>query len=399
MPQVSPSVLTWARDTAGLSLEEAAGRIGLTTARGVSGPDRLRDIEQGKTTPSRPLLVRMAKHYRRPLITLYLPSPPAQGDRGEDFRTLPRDVPREANAFLDALIRDIQARQGIVRSTLELEEEAVPLKFVGSARIESGVEAVAARIQERLGFSIDTYRRFKAPEEAFSYLRNLVERAGIFVLLAGNLGSHHSSIDVDVFRGFAIADKIAPFVVINDQDAPTAWSFTLLHEVAHIWLGATGISGSYAGIVLEKFCSDVASNLLLGKDELRLISLSSDTDVDKIVSDIAFFARSRNISQSLVAYRLMRSGRLTETTWLHVSSTLRRLWTQSRSDQRIRTKEREGGPNYYIVRRHRLGTALITFAERMVRDGALTHTKAAKVLGVKATNLETLFASGPQGAV
>src|SRR3546814_16138482 len=66
-----------------------------------------------------------------------------------------------------------------------------------------------------------------------------------YVLLIGNLGSHHSAIDIDAFRGFALADPIAPFVVINDRDAKTAWSFTLLHEVAHLWIGATGVSGGH----------------------------------------------------------------------------------------------------------------------------------------------------------
>jgi len=33
-----------------------------------------------------------------------------------------------------------------------------------------------------------------------------------------------------------------PFIVINDQDARAAWSFTALHEVAHLGLGTTGVS-------------------------------------------------------------------------------------------------------------------------------------------------------------
>jgi hypothetical protein len=35
-----------------------------------------------------------------------------------------------------------------------------------------------------------------------------------------------------VFRGFAPADDLAPFIVINDNDP--AHSFTLLHELVHI---------------------------------------------------------------------------------------------------------------------------------------------------------------------
>lgn len=394
MPNVSASVLKWARETAGLSLEDAAKKINLSSARGLSGAERLRAIESGDTQPSRPLLVRMASNYRRPLVSLYLPKPPPTADRGQDFRTLPHEIESEASGFLDALIRDIQTRQEIVRSTLELEDEATALSFVGSQTIEDGVDAVAASIRDYIKLSLEVFRQSRSADDAFSYLRKAVETSGVFVLLAGNLGSHHSSIDVDVFRGFALADKVAPFVVINDQDATTAWSFTLLHEVAHIWLGKTGISGGYAGIALEKFCSDVASEILMPRGELTDLTLRNRTDPDQIISQVSEFARTRNISQSLVAYRLFRQGTISEQTWLQVGRSLKQLWKQSRADRRAKSREKDGGPNYYVVRRHRLGNALISFTERMVRSGALTHTRASKVLGVKATNIETLFASG-----
>jgi hypothetical protein len=45
-------------------------------------------------------------------------------------------------------------------------------------------------------------------------LRSRVEAAGIFVLLMGNLGSHHSAIDVEAFRGFALADDVAPLLLL-----------------------------------------------------------------------------------------------------------------------------------------------------------------------------------------
>ena len=144
--------------------------------------------------------------------------------------------------MLDALLRDIRARQEMVKSLLEDEEETAPHDYVGSATIRDGVQAVANNIAETLGFAVNE-RRTGTPEDLFKELRNRAEQIGVFVVLVGDLGSHHSSISETVFRGFVIADKIGPFVVINDQDAKTARSFTLLHELAHIWLGQTGISG------------------------------------------------------------------------------------------------------------------------------------------------------------
>ena len=65
MPALNPEIFEWARKTAGLSLDEAAHAIELKEAHGVSGAQRLAALEAGKEEPSRPLLLRMAKVYRR----------------------------------------------------------------------------------------------------------------------------------------------------------------------------------------------------------------------------------------------------------------------------------------------------------------------------------------------
>lgn len=126
MPQVAPNILTWARETAGLSLEQAVGKLGIRDARGEAAVDRLAAMEAGRSPVSRALLLNFSKVYRRPLLTFYMGAPPRQGDRGEDFRTLP-DRNTGSEPLVDALVRDIRARQSIVRAILEDEEEAADL--------------------------------------------------------------------------------------------------------------------------------------------------------------------------------------------------------------------------------------------------------------------------------
>src|SRR2546430_2131992 len=214
-----------------------------------------------KRATSRPLLLKMAQTYRRPLVTFYMSAPPRKGDRGEDFRNVP-DRQTNAEALVDALVRDIRARQSIVRTILLDEEEAQPLPFVGSIAMTAGVAEVLAWIRQPVRLDLAEFRAQATPESASALLRSKVEAAGIFVLLVGNLGSHHTAIDVAAFRGFALADPIAPFVVINDQDARAAWSFTLVHELAHIWLGTTGVSGAFADAQIERFCNSIAGSFL-----------------------------------------------------------------------------------------------------------------------------------------
>jgi len=61
-------------------------------------------------------------------------------------------------------------------------------------------------------------------------------------------------------------------------------------------------------------------------------------------------------------------------------------------DQKARNRQRgretEGGPTYPTIRRHRAGAALVMLVDRMLGSGALTTTKAGKVLGVSGKNVQ-----------
>ena len=406
MPAVNPEILVWARKTAGLTLQDAVAKVGISDARGVEAVDRLTALERGEEKPTRPILVKMAQHYRRPLLAFYLNAPPRRDDRGPDFRTLPGTRSSETDALIDALVRNLQSRQSMVRAALEAEDEAEPLPFVGSllksedARTGMGSlrkllrhKPEAARLSQRaaealgqvLGDDLNAARYYAQPttEQAFRLLRSPTEDAGVFVLLKGDLGSHHTAIDVEVFRGLAIADDVAPFVVINDNDSRAAWSFTLLHELTHLLLGQTGFSSMNSGNEVEEFCNNVAAEWLLPARTLDEIEIDRVRDLVEQKRHIGEFARARNLSRTMVAYRLLRANRIDRPAFDRLRADFREQWRQLRDGQRARARESEGGPSYYAVRRHRVGRGLLRFTHRMVDSGALSTTKAARVLGVK----------------
>lgn len=391
MPKVNPKILTWARETAGFSKEESVSKLALNDARGLSAVERLSKLERGTSDPSRTLLTKMAKLYRRPLLTFYMAQPPRLGDRGEDFRTLPKDVDLQENALVDALIRDIRSRQAIVRGVLEEDEDIKPLNFIGSIKIDAGVKQAVNVINDTIQFDLTLFRKQSSPRYAFEYLRNLTELAGIFVLLAGDLGSYHSDIDPEVFRGFALADNLAPFIVINDNDSKAAWSFTLLHEFVHLLLGQTGISSTLSDKFVEKFCNDIASEVLLPSTELYKLEVSKNMPLEIMKSKISNYANARNISATMVAYNLLKQERIIQAQWRF----LRNAFKEDYENNRIRTREKArlttGGPDYYVVRRQRIGEALINFVSRTLSDGEITTIKAGKVLGVKPQNVEHLI--------
>lgn len=389
---VNPKILQWARETAGLSVEEAARQIQLNKARGIEPADRLARLEKGDDAPTRPLLVRMSKKYRRPLLVFYMQQPPPAGQRGEDFRRLPAAYTGDEEPLVDALLRDVRARQSIVRAVVADEEEGRQLDFIGAVSIAAGAQQVADTLQQRLNFERAAFRAQDNYNAAFAYLRGRAEQLGVFVLLIGDLGSHHTALDTAVFRGFALADKVAPFVVVNDHDAKAAWSFTLLHELTHLWLGQTGISGEAGDSQAEQFCNDVAGRILLPAAELADLQVAQNTDVATAAQRISEFAAARFVSRPMVAYNAHRAGRITDATYSALTVHFRQEWFAFRERERQRAKENEGGPNYFVVKRHRVGRALLALVARALSTGAISSTRAARVLGVKAHNVYRLLA-------
>lgn len=390
MPQINPTILAWARETSGLEIEDAAKKLQLKDTKTASATTKLEAYESGKVEPSRSLLQRMAKQYRRPILTFYLDHPPEKGEKGEDFRTLPESVLPKENAQVDALIRDIRARQSILRDTLIDEDEAVSHGFIGSMNTSDSTQKIADSITQTLNFDIAAYRDASSTGEAFKYLRSKVEDIGVFVILAGNLGSHHSNIDTTIFRGFVVSDEFAPFIVINDQDSKSAWTFTLLHEMAHLWLGQTGVSGSFDENIIERLCNDVAAEILLSADQISLHDFSA-FDFEELAEKISDYAKSFNVSSSMLAYRLLRIGFIDTATWKQLAKHYKDLWLQHKERERAKNRGKEGGPNPYVIRRHKLGNALLGFTTRMVKSGALSTTKAATLLGVRPIGLHKLL--------
>ena len=400
MPVVNPNILVWARETAGLTLQSAARKIGIKDAYGMAAVDRLAELERGDREPTRPILVSMAHHYRRPLIAFYLDAPPPRGDRGADFRRLSAPPSAENEAIVDTLVRNIQSRQNMVRSLLKEEEEAVPCRFVGILTKREGVSSTeaAGSLHQVLGPDLTNRQYYEqpSPQDAFTLLRSRAEASGVFVILKGDLGSYHTAIDVDVFRGFAIADDIAPFVVINDKDSVPAWSFTLLHELVHLLLGRTGISSSsHPELGIEAFCNNAAAEWMLPTQTLDQIEIDRD-DLSKQQQCISKFARLRNLSHTMVAYRLLRAKRIDQQTFVRLRAIFTERWDHERNQQRAKARESDGGPNYYAVRRHRVGQALLQVTNRLMQSEALSVTKAAIILDVKPRQVSKLLhPSGP----
>ncbi|MGB6688752.1 MAG: ImmA/IrrE family metallo-endopeptidase [Terracidiphilus sp.] len=397
--EINPDILVWARESAGLDVEEAARKLALGDSKNESGKEKLLKLERGARFPTRSQLTKFSQTYRRPLIAFYMTARPKKAPRGQDFRSTGDNISPRDNALLDTLLRDVRARQAMVRDILEDLDEATPKSFVSSSTVADGAEALAHQISAVLHLPVRRSDWGTSPDEFFKRLRTETERLGVFVLLVGDLGSYQTALSEQVFRGFAEADPIAPFIVINDHDARTARSFTLIHELAHIYIGKTGVSGmpelvrenSEEGRI-EQFCNDVAGLVLLPTSftDRRPVELVRE-EKDPAASYIESVAKRWMVSESMVAFRLRRLGWISASMYRELAASYADRWESFKAVKKAANQLKEGGPDYYVLKQYRLGNALLGVVHRTLRESHLTHTKAAKVLGVKPSSVEPLL--------
>lgn len=229
----------------------------------------------GEAQPTLKQLENFARLTHTPIGYFFLPEPPELElpVPVPDFRTLRDEAMLEpSSALLDTLYL-CQQRQEWFRDYARMH--GLPrLTFVGSVTLADQAEDVAEAMRQSLSLSIAERKGLPTWMDALRQLIAKAEEAGVLVMASSIVGSNsHRKLNVDEFRGFALADDLAPLVFLNGADSKAAQMFTLAHELAHIWQGESGVSDPEAGNIpeqgIEKWCNQVAAELLMPLDELR----------------------------------------------------------------------------------------------------------------------------------
>lgn len=136
--------------------------------------------------------------------------------------------------------------------------------FIGRFTIRSEVVDVATDIVKTIGLDLKVILPTVTKESYFSAASALIENAGILVFKNGIVKSNtRRPLNTSEFRGFCIIDPIVPAVFINGADAFAAQTFTLFHEIAHLWVGKDGVSNWDFDNKIEAFCNKVAAEVLM----------------------------------------------------------------------------------------------------------------------------------------
>ena len=135
---------------------------------------------------------------------------------------------------------------------------------------------VSRAMREVLSFSLEKQLSLSNWEEALKEFTQHVEDAGVLVMSNSKVENNSTrKLLVQEFRGFALSDPLAPLIFLNTADSKAARMFILVHELAHLWLGDSGISDvgiSQDGMHNhEVWCNAVAAEFLLPRDALESV--------------------------------------------------------------------------------------------------------------------------------
>lgn len=267
--------LEWAAGNIGMQLKDVVSKIS-------SSSNTQEKLLSGSFSVSQ--AERLAEITKVPFGTLFLDEPPNL------YRPNIPDLRQKQNAeplsdFFYEVLEDIQFKQDWYIEFLK-DHGGEKLGFVGKFKSNNFIdpELVAKDIRKTLKLSAIK----KNSTNRDSYLKLMIDRCehvGILVFKNGVVkNASVKTLDIDEFRGFVLADDYAPLIFLNGRDAPSALIFTLAHELAHIWIGTSGVDDLdiYGNDLTEVLCNQIAADVLVPKNEFIRYWEVFDGDLSRI---------------------------------------------------------------------------------------------------------------------
>ncbi len=382
---ITPNVLKWARESARMTEEIAAAKVSVSV-------NKLKEWEDGISQPTIKQAQTLAKGYKRPFALFFLPEIPRDFQPLQDFRRKDSKTLGTGSIFI---IREIQQKQAWI-SDINAENKEGKLPFVRKFSINESPEIVANDILNTLGIIPAEYKTGNPIKEWI----DKAESKGIFISRTSLIHSK-LKLDLEEIQGFAIADPFAPFIFINSDDWNAPQLFTLVHELAHIWIAETGISNEVESQIrhkddflpIEIFCNEVAANALIPRQtisNLNNITFDNSKEVFKAskilgVSSFAFLVRALNLN--LISTNVYKKLKIE--TDIEFNAFLK-IEIEKKAKQK--EKDKPSGPNYFLLQLNRNSKLFTQTVLDAFRGGFIEPTQASSLLNVQVNKFSKLEA-------
>lgn len=362
--KVTPEVVKWAMNAAAIDVES------LSTATGLNA-GTLEDILEGQSEPTKGQLDKIAKATRRPWQFFLLPYPPAAS-----FESLPsfRGRLHESNSEAKVQANAVRQARRLQKTSVwvgDTEQATIPINT-----LETAPAAAAHELRSFLGWTTKTQRKL-SKTGVFKELRSRIELSDVIVLLmnAGGLAC----------RGFSLHGEARLIYVNSAYKGGAIRAFTLIHELAHLTLGASDVLCDYGTSPEERWANAVAAEFLAPMAEVKLYvaeaNLGSATPDD--LETVRRVSQYFKISWLAAAIRLRQLGLSDEATVDKVR------------DNPVLDEESgflPGGRNTAEVRASEYGQRLPRQLFRALDEGRMPRHEVARLFHTDTRQLEQLRA-------
>ena len=391
---VEGAILTWARESAGYSIEEIATRLR-------KSPETILAWEQGEMHPFMGQLRRLASLYKRPISDFYLPEAPFEQPIPHDFRRSPGTVAGICSPELRQQLRFARERQELTKYLREDMGDLLPF-FDYCATLQESPEIVGARIRKILDAGIDEQRRWTDPRSGLKAWRKLIEARDVLVF-------QFEGVELEEAWGFSIVESVYPVIGINIALAPNGRTFTMLHEFVHLLLGEGRICDmdDYSPrnpreLEIEAFCNRAASAALMPEEQFcdnpivrsRNRQNATDWRDDEISAIAAYFT----VSREAVVRRLLAFGLTTPEFYRNKRAVYLAQYKARKALERERNRNREfKGQNRAQRAISNFGGGYVRLVLNSLGEGRITLADAAHYLEVRAPAIRKIQELATQG--
>jgi Zn-dependent peptidase ImmA (M78 family) len=363
MPQtlnIKPDLINWAISRAGYEHGEFFAKF-----------PRAQSWLQEEKQPTLPQLRDFAKKTHVPFGYLFLQEPPEEELPIPFFRTASGETEKVSVNLRDTIL-NLQQRQDWVKDYL-LEQGEEQLGFIGRFNTQNSVQEVVLDIRTTLELDNNWAAGQTNWQKALDHLSERVEEAGIFIIFNSVVDNNtHRPITVEECRGFVLCDEIAPFMFVNSADSKSAQMFTIVHELAHLWIGESA-GFDFRQLQpwqndVETFCDAVAAEFLVPEEDF-LTRWKQTQDFEEL-------AKMFKVSQIVIGRRALDTGKINREEFFefyneHIAKFEK--WKEDRGD----------GGNFYATLRKRLNTRFIATVHQAVKESKLLYKHAYELTGLK----------------
>lgn len=382
---ITAKVFKWARESAKITEEIAASKVAVPI-------EKFKEWENGNDYPTIRQAQKLAKAYRRPFALFFLPDVPNDFQPLQDFR---KAGSKELSTSSIFIIREIQQKQAWIRDVNE-ESNENKVSFIGKYSIKDNPKIVAQDILNELNINPLNY---SSNNPILEWI-DKAESNGVFISRSSFIHPR-LKLDSNEIQGFAIADSYAPFVFINSDDWNAPQLFTLVHELAHLWISETGISNDIEPSIknineynpIELFCNEVAANALIPIEFIENLDDKAFDHAKEVfknaksigVSSFALLVRALNLN--IISFSVYNN--LKHQADIEYNEFLKR---EENKKLKQKQKEKQGGPDYFLLllnRNSRLFTQTVLDA---FHGGAIEPSLASNLLNVQVNKFPKLEA-------